>query len=194
MKKKEAQRLLGYKNIRSIELLMKAGKLTFDKLPQVGKWFGTARVEITGSPDPAIQAKLFPPPPAPPKPKPVHEDSTQELPMTPEQKFAADYLAGLIPDSCGNYYDGPLATSLIGPHVREDGPPVDHQCHMDPALLGTTIRTGHSFDQGLTQDKLDEMRAGWRRAGGGPSMSQQREQIERSRALINAAFPKGEPR
>ena len=45
MRKKEAQLLLGYKTIRSIELLMNSGKLLFTKEPQIGAWKGSARVD-----------------------------------------------------------------------------------------------------------------------------------------------------
>ena len=205
MRKKEAQLLLGYKTIRSIELLMNAGKLTFTKEPMIGNWKGSARVEITGSTDPKIQAKLFPPKPDPRilvKPVVPKEYATPEVDvknMTPEEKFAAQYLAGEIPDSCGNYHDGPLRTSLLGPHNPMPRPVPDATAHMDPALIGSPgrDRVENPVDSDDYQELLhpgfkDRKSAMYASCGVKQQPSEQQNKQRNDIAMIKAAFRTGQ--
>jgi hypothetical protein len=90
-------------------------------------------------------------------------------------------------DSFVNTLTGNLSHRMFAP--QPEGPPVDLQSHMDPALQGTSGQSDrHSFDAGVPADQLAAMKADWRRRSGGLSMSEQREAQERSKATINEAF------
>jgi hypothetical protein len=93
-------------------------------------------------------------------------------------------------DSFGHTLSGNAEHRLF---ATQNGPPVDLQIHMQPALLGTSgSRERHSFDRGLSDDDLSKMKSDWRGRRGGLSMSEQREKQERSRTAINAAFPRAQ--
>jgi len=92
--------------------------------------------------------------------------------------------------------------------------PVNHQAHMDQRLIGTNdsagnpiaddgwkmgerkpdktlqgfTRSGQPLAAGLSQETYNAMMKDWRRSHGGPSMSESREAVERSKATINDAF------
>jgi len=143
---------------------------------------------------------------APAVPEPTPEPKSAPAPLGPiEQQcqsdlaFAEAYKRGVATDSAGNKIDGSNAerptlgqTSLLGPSIdAKQRPAVDTQHHMNPALIGAPDAINaprHPFDRGLSDEDLAAARSDWRRRHGGPSMSEQREAIERSKANINAAF------
>ncbi|MFZ0859974.1 MAG: hypothetical protein WCA27_14920 [Candidatus Sulfotelmatobacter sp.] len=111
--------------------------------------------------------------------------------------FAEAYKRGDAADSLGNKIGGTNdsrptlgAVSLVGPIEASQRPAIDTQAHMtSPIGASDAINAPrHSFDKGLSDDDLAAMRSDWKRRGGGPSMSEQRLAIERSKANINEAF------
>jgi len=63
---------------------------------------------------------------------------------------------------------------------------------LPPALIGGGPSGRHSFDKGMSDEAYQQAMRDWRRRGGGRSMSEQREAVERSKAMIRAAFPKAQ--
>jgi len=203
LSKEDAARLLRI-SIRTLEMRMKAGAIQFEKEPQVGAFKGSARVTVILPDRPsASDSDAQPAPCAEPaqRSEPVEnkreiQPSNIELKADADRAFAQAYLRGEACDSAGNRADGSNdryptlgPQSLLGPAMRDNTPPRDSQQHMNPALLGHSGPTQRwSFDCGLSDDALKAMRADWNRRGGGPSMSQQREAVERSRTAIHAAF------
>jgi len=57
----------------------------------------------------------------------------------------------------------------------------------DKTLQGFT-RSGQPLAAGISQESYNAMMKDWSRSHGGPSMSEQREAVERSKATINDAF------
>ncbi len=122
-----------------------------------------------------------------------------ELKAQADERFAQDFKAGLATDSLGNKISGTNdsrptlgAVSLVGNIDQTQRPAIDTQAHMDPALIGASDASNAprwSFDKGLSDEDLAAMRSDWRRRhGNAPSMSEQREAMDRSKQAINAAF------
>jgi hypothetical protein len=212
LSKKDAAKLLKC-SIRTLEKRMKAGTVQFIKEADTiqNGFHGNARVWVI-LPDPASvqESCIHPAPgdnlsPQSPGKLPGHEPSSEsderqpsniELKADADRRFAAAYLRGEVSDSAGNRADGSNdryptrgPTSVLGPIVRDDGPPLDSQSHMNPALLGGSgPAERHPFDRGLSDDELKAMRADWYRRGGGPSQAEIWEAQERSKAAIREAF------
>jgi hypothetical protein len=152
-----------------------------------------------------------------PEPEPVvtREPSDFELRQQADLAFAEAYRRGDVTDSMGNTVNGsnekyPVSglVTVLGPKPVALPPlgPRTGTRHMDPALLSDTptdrplrnpqlgdgsTQQGSPLGAGYTQEQYDADMQDWRRRRGLPSMSQQREAIERSEALIHAAFPRG---
>jgi len=162
-------------------------------------------------PEPKPAAPVPQPTPAPTPlietaPTPAHEPKFAPTPLGPvelqrqaDERFAQDFKAGLATDSLGNKIGGTNdsrpalgAVSLVGNIDQTQRPAIDTQAHMDPALIGASDACNAprwSFDKGLDDDALAQMRSDWRRRhGNAPSMSEQREAIDRSRAIIAESF------
>jgi hypothetical protein len=160
------------------------------------------------TPEPVIESA-----PAPTEPTPTPEPAFAPTPLGPlelkaqeDERFAQDYLSGKVGDSAGNRVDGTNPQwpnkgqqSLIGSadmYDNLDHTPTETQPHMQPGLLATNDSTGqpvaearHSFDKGMSDEAYEQAMRDWRRRHGrAPSMAQQREAIERSKAAINEAF------
>jgi hypothetical protein len=204
LSKKDAAKLLAI-SVRTLENRMRAGTVQFIKEADTiqNGFHGNARVWIL-LPDPVRQEPIPDVPQAQPSANLANGATlTQEKPPSnietkadADRRFAQAYLRGEACDSAGNRADGSNdryptrgPTSVLGPIVRDDGPPLDSQSHMNPALLGGSGPTErHPFDRGLSDDALKAMRADWYRRGGGPSMGEQREAVERSQAAMREAF------
>jgi hypothetical protein len=139
-----------------------------------------------------------------PTPEPTFAPSplgTIELARQADERFADDFRRGEATDSLGNKIDGTNklwpnkgAQSLVGSadmYDNLDGTPTETQTHMNPALIGAPDASNtprHSFDKGMDDAAYEQSMRDWRRRGGGLSGSQQREAVERSKAVINDAF------
>lgn len=208
MTKREACALLGI-SPKTLQRRMSKGVYTFTRTGE-GHYaelsFTHADLGLTEpapvpEPTPVLETA-----PAAPEPTPEPAPTFAPTPLGPielkeqaDRRFADDYKRGLVGDSAGNKIDGTNekwptkgAQSLLGPVESTQAPAIDLQAHMDPALLGKPSGERWSFDKGLDDATLTAMRSDWRRRGGGQSMSQQRETIERSKAAINAAFPRAQ--
>ncbi len=179
MTKKEVCSLLGI-SPKTLGRRMASGRYKFTKAEgQYGKVSFTfadlGLPEPTPAPVPAVAVV------APTRVPNIREPDA----FRPQQNDLAEFC-----DSFGHTLSGNTEHRLF---ATQNGPPVDLQIHMQPALLGTSGSSErHSFDCGLSDDDLSKMKSEWRRRGGGLSMSEQREKQERSRAAINAAFPRAQ--
>ncbi|MGD1076782.1 MAG: hypothetical protein ABR881_00545 [Candidatus Sulfotelmatobacter sp.] len=153
------------------------------------------------TPEPVPALETAPAAPAAPTPEPKFAPTPLgpiELQREADERFAQDYKRGLATDSLGNTIGGTNdsrptlgAVSLIGPSVdASQRPAIDTQAHMTSPIGDSDAINAprHSFDKGLSDDDLAAMRSDWKRRGGGLSMSEQRQAIERSKANINEAF------
>ena len=153
--------------------------------------------EPTPEPVPVVETAPAVPEPTPePKsaPRPL---SDIELQREADERFAQDYKRGTATDSLGNKIGcvndtRPTlgAVSLIGNIDATQRPAIDSQSHMTSPIgdADAINMPRHSFDKGLSDDDLAAMRSDWRRRGGGPSMSEQRQAVEHSKAAIRKAF------
>jgi len=161
--------------------------------------------EPTPTPEPVPEPTPVPETaPAVQEPTPTPEPKSAPAPLGPieqqreaDERFAQDYKRGLVTDSLGNKISGTNdsrptlgAVSLVGNIDQTQRPAIDTQAHMTSPIGDADAINAprHPFDRGLSDDDLAAMRSDWRRRHGGPSMSEQREAIDRSKANINAAF------
>ena len=190
--KKQAAQRLGI-SIKTLDKRMRSGQIKFEKDPDTVNdgWKGHARVWIF-LPD-AVPVPCSPRrgDHADVRPAPQYDDEPVCSEHARDRSFAEAYLAGELPDSSGNYHGTVQRKSLLGPtdDMDRQAPAADLQSHMDSRLLGNSGPSErHSFDKGMSDEQYNEAMAGWRRQRGVPSMSEQREQQERSHALIAEAF------
>lgn len=214
MTKSEACQLLNI-SPKTLERRMKAGVYKFTRNGE-GQYAELSFTHSDlGLPEPVPTPEPVPEPtpapavetaPAVSVPAPEPEPKFVPAPLGPierqqeaDERFAQDYKRGLVTDSLGNKISGANdsrptlgAVSLIGDIDQTQRPAIDMQSHMNPALIGAPDAINaerHPFDRGLSDEDLAAMRSDWRRRhGNAPSMSEQREAIERSKANINAAF------
>jgi hypothetical protein len=217
LSKKQVCRLLGI-GYSTLGTWMREGKIKFERDTTAGKfesavWFDKEEAakflpSVTDSVIHPSAPKLGELLPAPARPAPAKE--SRDI-----RTWAEKYKDGDAADSCGNRIDGTNerfitegTQTLLGPTSAIDhGPPVDTQAHMDNRLLGTHdtlgnpvsaptpvaagyTRSGSALADGLSQEAYDAMLQGWRRSGGGRSMSEQELAIRRSREAINRSFPR----